>query len=55
MSDSEFLRWLHDRLEFVYKENHNTDFMHRLRSIIEKIEKIEKGECNSVRVFRLSK
>lgn len=33
-TDKEFLQWLHDRLEFVYKENPLYDYMHRLRAII---------------------
>lgn len=29
--DAKFLRWLHDRLEFVHGENPDVDYMHRLR------------------------
>lgn len=31
--DKEFLDWLADRLENVYKENPNTDFIVKLRKI----------------------
>lgn len=34
MTDKEFLQWIHDRLEFVHKENHNIDYMNKLRCII---------------------
>jgi|WetSurMetagenome_2_1015567.scaffolds.fasta_scaffold998242_2 hypothetical protein len=33
-NDKEFLQWIHDRLEFVHNENHNYDYMIRLRKII---------------------
>ena len=33
MTDHEFLAWLADRLVFVYHENPNSDFVHRLRRI----------------------
>lgn len=33
MNDAEFLHWLCDRLQHVYGESPNTDFMIRLRSI----------------------
>lgn len=34
MNDREFLAWLHERLEFVYKEAPTIDYMHKLRAII---------------------
>lgn len=34
MLDKEFLQWIHDRLEFVHKEDHRVDFMYKLRAII---------------------
>jgi len=34
MKDQLFLKWIHDRLEYVYKEDRNIDYMHKLRSII---------------------
>jgi len=35
MKDIDFLIWLHERLENVHNENHSTDYMLKLRSIIE--------------------
>ena len=35
MKDKVFLIWLHERLVEVHKENPSTDYMHKLRSIIE--------------------
>lgn len=32
--DAKFLRWLHDRLEFVHGENPDVDYMHRLRDFV---------------------
>lgn len=32
--DARFLRWLHDRLEFVHGENPDVDYMHRLRDFV---------------------
>ena len=34
MTDREFLIWIHERLEYVHKENPHMDYMHRLRNII---------------------
>lgn len=34
MTDREFLIWLHERLEYVHKEDSLYDYMHRLRAII---------------------
>ena len=34
MKDKIFLKWIHDRLLNVYKEDINIDFMHKLRAII---------------------
>jgi len=33
MTDSDFLKWLVERLIYVYKENTNTDFVIRLRDL----------------------
>ena len=38
MTDKEFLIWLHKRLEHVYKESPNMDYMHKLRAIIQTID-----------------
>lgn len=35
LTDKEFLQWIHDRLEFVYKENKTYDYMYRLKAIID--------------------
>ena len=34
MKDRDFLMWIHERLEHVYKENPLLDYMHKLRAII---------------------
>ena len=34
MTDREFLIWIHERLEHVYKERSLVDFMHKLRALI---------------------
>jgi len=34
MKDKQFLTWIHERLEHVHGENHNVDYMHKLRNII---------------------
>ena len=34
MKDRDFLKWLHDRLIEVHKENGSHDYMHKLRAII---------------------
>lgn len=33
MKDKDFLIWLADRLEYVYEEDPNTDFVQKLRAI----------------------
>lgn len=38
MTDSEFLFWISERIEHVYGESHYVDFLHRLRSIAEKLQ-----------------
>lgn len=38
MSDSEFLRWLAERLVFVYKESPNVDFVTRTKEIATRLE-----------------
>lgn len=38
MSDKEFLNWLADRLVHVYGESPNIDFVHRLKSIVDRME-----------------
>lgn len=42
MTDKEFLNWIIDRLTNVFGDNPNSDFIHRLRSIGNKIEFLEK-------------
>ena len=34
MYDKDFLQWIHDRLEFQYKENPRVDYMLKLKAII---------------------
>ena len=34
MKDRDFLKWIHERLEYVHKENPLMDYMHKLRAII---------------------
>lgn len=34
MKDKEFLKWIHERLEYVHKESPLMDYMHKLRAII---------------------
>lgn len=41
MNESDFLEWIHDRLEFVHKENHNFDYMIKLRAIILKKRQVD--------------
>lgn len=36
--DAEFLSWLADRLVNVYDESPNTDFVHKLRSVADRLE-----------------
>lgn len=38
MTDSDFLRWLAERLVNVYKEDPNTDFVLKLKSIADELE-----------------
>lgn len=33
MSDKEFLKWIHDRLEYVHGDNSSEHHMHRLRAM----------------------
>jgi len=40
-TDSEFLKWIHDRLVDVHGENEHVDYMHRLRKIIENVQASE--------------
>lgn len=40
MNDVEFLKWIRDRLVYVYKESPNTDFVHRLGEITKRFEKL---------------
>lgn len=40
MNDTEFLRWIRDRLVHVYKESPNTDFVLRLDKIIERFDNL---------------
>lgn len=39
MRDRDFLAWLHERLEYVHKENPHMDYMHKLRAIIKNMDK----------------
>jgi hypothetical protein len=34
MRDKQFLAWLHERLQYVHKEDPHFDYMHKLRAII---------------------
>jgi len=43
MKDRDFLMWLHARLEWTYKENSSSDFMHTLRAIILTMPKNQKS------------
>ena len=38
ISDREFLKWIHDRLQCIHGENPNHDYMVRLRKITMKME-----------------
>lgn len=46
MDDSTFLQWVHDRLVHVHGENELYDYMHRLRSIIEKLKPSPEYDVN---------
>ena len=35
ISDKEFLLWIYERLHFVHKEDEATDYMSRLREIVD--------------------
>lgn len=52
MTDRDFLIWIHERLEHVYKEDPLMDYMHRLRDIIYSIPKDQKSyigqACNDM-------
>jgi len=37
MRDKEFLKWLYKRLLYMYKEDPDSDYMHKLSAIIETI------------------
>lgn len=39
--DINHIRWIHDRLVYVYKENENVDFLIKLRSIITELEALQ--------------
>ena len=39
MKDREFLCWIHERLQYQYKESDCADFMHKLRAIIKNTDK----------------
>ncbi len=45
MKDREFLIWIHDRLEITHKIKHGTDYMNKLRCIINAYDK-EKETAN---------
>jgi len=35
MENKEFLQWIYDRLIYVYNEDKDYDYMHKLKSIID--------------------
>ena len=41
-ADIKHFKWLHERFIYVYKEGENTDYLIRMRKIIEKMEDINK-------------
>ena len=43
MSDSEHLQWIHDRIVNVYGESENAGFLIIFRTIINDVERSEKG------------
>jgi hypothetical protein len=46
MKDSEFVKWIADRIVNVYGESENVDFIHRLRKVVENLEHTEYKESN---------
>jgi hypothetical protein len=38
ISDLDFLKWLYERIQYVYKENINVDFMLKFKEILQKID-----------------
>ena len=41
MRDSEILKWIHDRLQYLYHESPNSDYMIRLAQIIANLKEYE--------------
>ncbi len=41
MTDSEFMRWLYKRLEFVHEEDPSAEFMARVRDIQDRLRRYE--------------
>lgn len=41
MTNSQFLKWIHDRLQFVHNENPSLDYMQRLMDISEDAKRLE--------------
>lgn len=39
MNDLQFLKWIYDRMNYVYSESENTDFMLRFKDILENMQK----------------
>jgi hypothetical protein len=46
MKDSEFLQWIHDRLEFRYHESEYADYMIRLEQIVREVKRQEENAEN---------
>lgn len=40
MNDTDFLRWVRDRLVHVYKESPNTDFVLRMEEVTKRFENL---------------
>lgn len=48
MKDTDFLMWIYNRLCFIYGENTDIDFMQKLLSIIEGMQKQETEEKDTI-------
>ena len=42
MSDMDFLNWIHDRLQFIFKESPNIDYMHKLKQLAERMNPLKR-------------
>ena len=49
-TDINHLRWIHDRLVYVYKENQDVDYLIKLRSIIAELEALQQRTCETCRL-----